>query len=152
MYRHTQTGTWLVAAILTGLVGMAAALVVAPLEDAGRPALWAALPGLVLMGGAAIVFRSLTVTLQSGVLGWRFGPGVFGSSVHVADIDAVEPARTSLMAGWGIHWTRRGWLYNVSGRDAVLVRMRNGRSFLLGTDEPDRLVRAIRDAMAVAKR
>ncbi len=150
MYRHTQTGNYLVAAILTGLGGMLLALFLAPMEDADKAVRWAALPGVVLLGGAAVVFRSLTITVQSGVLGWQFGPGVFGRSVPVSEIEAVEPTRTSLLSGWGIHWTRRGWLYNVSGLDAVHVRMKNGKSFLLGTDQPGRLARAIEDSMVVA--
>lgn len=151
MYRHTQTGTYLVAAILTGLAGMLVALSLAPLEDADAATRWALLPGIVVLGAAAVVFRSLTITVGSGVLTWRFGPGVFGSSVPVAEIAEVETARTSLLSGWGVHWTRRGWLYNVAGLDAVRIRTKSGKSFLLGTDEPERLARAIRDAAAVAR-
>jgi hypothetical protein len=37
-----------------------------------------------------------------------------------------------------------GWLYNVSGLDAVAITLRNGRKFAFGTDDPHGLVAAIR--------
>ena len=37
-----------------------------------------------------------------------------------------------------------GWLYNVSGFDAVAMTLRDGRTFALGTDDPHGLVDAIR--------
>ena len=46
--------------------------------------------------------------------------------------------------GWGIHLTPYGWLYNVSGFDAVAITLRNGRKVALGTDDPHGLVDAIR--------
>jgi hypothetical protein len=52
---------------------------------------------------------------------------------------SVEVIRTSFLNGWGIHYTQRGWLYNVSGYGAVAVTLRNGKRFCLGTDEPDAL-------------
>jgi hypothetical protein len=39
-------------------------------------------------------------------------------------------------------------LYNVSGFDAVLLRLANGRSMMVGTDEPRRLKAAIEHAQA----
>jgi hypothetical protein len=59
-------------------------------------------------------------------------------------VASVEPAVTTWVNGWGIHLTRRGWLYNVAGRQAMLIGMRDGQRFMLGTDEPDALARAIR--------
>jgi hypothetical protein len=49
-----------------------------------------------------------------------------------------------LVVRLGIHLTPYGWLYNVSGLDAVAIRLRNGRKFALGTDDPYRLTAAIR--------
>ena len=45
-----------------------------------------------------------------------------------------------------MHRTRRGWLYNVAGYDAVLIRRSDGTSLLLGSDEPRRLKSAIERA------
>jgi hypothetical protein len=49
--------------------------------------------------------------------------------------------------GWGIRWTPKGPLYNVSGFEAVEIRMLSGKSFRIGTDEPDLLRQAIDKAI-----
>ena len=93
---------------------------------------------------AAFVFSSLTIAVRDGQLSWWFGPGLVKKTVPVSTIASVEVTTTSLINGWGIHLTGRGWLYNVAGRDAVLVTQRDGKRFLLGTDEPEFLAQAIR--------
>jgi hypothetical protein len=70
--------------------------------------------------------------------------------VPLADLAAVEVTRTRFWDGWGVHRTRRGWLYNVSGFDAVLVRRKDGKAFLVGTDEPRKLKAALERAMTAA--
>lgn len=47
--------------------------------------------------------------------------------------------RTNFIEGLGIHLNRFGWLYNVSGIDAVAITLCNGKRFALGTDEPKKL-------------
>ncbi|MBI2298568.1 MAG: hypothetical protein HYU66_06380, partial [Armatimonadetes bacterium] len=75
-------------------------------------------------------------------------PGLIRNSALVQDIRSVECVRTNWWEGWGIHGTRRGWLYNVSGFDAVLITLEQGKSFMLGTDEPEVLAEALRRTMA----
>jgi hypothetical protein len=62
----------------------------------------------------------------------------------LAEIVACEPICIRWWYGWGIHLTPYGWLYNVSGFDAVAITLRDGRKFALGTDDPHGLVDAIR--------
>ncbi len=40
-----------------------------------------------------------------------------------------------------------GWLYNVSGTDAVELKMKNGKRYRIGTDVPGELAEAIRQAI-----
>ena len=44
--------------------------------------------------------------------------------------------------------TRGGWQYNVSGRRAVELELPGGRTFTIGTDEPEALLAAIERARA----
>jgi hypothetical protein len=46
--------------------------------------------------------------------------------------------------GWGIHLIPGGWLYNVSGWEAVELQMKNGNKYRIGTDDPQGLMDAIR--------
>ncbi len=142
MYVHTQRGTRTMAALGAGCV-LTVLLLFVPSVHAvpqARVALWVTFVVLLL---SILMFSSLTITVRDGVLAWHFGPGVFGKSVPLRDVTAAEPTTTSLLAGTGIHLTLRGWLYNVSGRRAVLITMRDGGRFLLGSEEPERLAAAI---------
>jgi hypothetical protein len=47
------------------------------------------------------------------------------------------------MWGWGIRLTPRGWLFNVSGLDAVELTMTTGKHYRIGTYDPMGLARAI---------
>jgi len=49
--------------------------------------------------------------------------------------------------GWGIRLTPHGVLYNVSGFYAVELRLRTGKEFRIGTDVPQELDAAIRQAL-----
>jgi hypothetical protein len=106
------------------------------------PRLTIAVAALVLFV-AAIVFSSLTVRVSDDTLAWQFGPGMVRKSVPLGAVASAEPTTTSALEGWGIHLTRRGWLYNVAGQRAVLVTLRDGTRFLIGSDEPEALASAI---------
>jgi hypothetical protein len=135
-YQHTQRGKLILAAMLIAtLVTLAIGLV-------SRPALLAA-PILALCGW---LFHSLTIEVTDGELRWRFGPGLIRKRVALDMIVSVQSVRTNVLEGWGIHLSRFGWLYNVSGFDAVAIKMKNGQHFALGTDEPEALCRALQAA------
>jgi len=138
IYHHTQHGRLLVALAVAGGVVMAGALAAAhqPLV------VLALLPILGIVG----VFSRMTIELDETELRHHFGLGVWRKRVPLSDV--VDATRTSShwLEGWGIRITPRGMLYNVAGTDAVEIRLRSGRRFRLGTDEPDVLLAALRQA------
>ena len=99
-----------------------------------------AVPILLIAGW---LFHSLTIEVADGELRWRFGPGWIRKRVSLDIIVSVQPVRTKVIEGWGIHLSRFGWLYNVSSYDAVAVTLKNGQRFALGTDEPTKLLAAL---------
>ncbi|MEP6731047.1 MAG: hypothetical protein ABJE10_10440, partial [bacterium] len=115
---------------------------------AAGPRLTLAVVAVVLFV-TAFVFSSLTIRVDSDHLTWHFGPGISSKSVARAAIAHAELTTTSALEGWGIHLTTRGWLYNVGGRRAVLITLHDRSQFLLGSDEPEVLVRALRSANSV---
>ena len=149
LYEHTQTGWPIRIAFLTLAFGL---LVLAALPDFDQmrtpPRVLAAGVGIAALFGW--VWGSMTVRIQDGALCIRFGPGWPRKTVPLPDISTVEITRTSFLDGWGVHRTRRGWLYNVSGYDAVLLKLANGRNLLVGSDEPRRLQAALQRAVARA--
>ena len=95
--------------------------------------------GVPVLLVTAWLFHSLTIEIGSGELRWHFGPGLVRKSVPLSEISSAKPVQTNLLEGWGIHMSRYGWLYNVSGFDAVAITLRSGKCFALGTDEPQML-------------
>jgi len=89
------------------------------------------------------VFGSLTVQVTPKTLSWHFGPGFWNKSIEREQIESVRAIRTKWWYGFGIRLTPHGWLYNVQGLDAVQVTDKNGKSTLIGTDQPESLVRAL---------
>jgi hypothetical protein len=142
-YRHKQMGVTILAAL--GL-GAALCLLLATAVNATDARLTLFLLAAVL-GICAIVFSSLTIELSEGSLSWRFGPGLVRKQVATAEITSAVVTETRLIHGWGVHLTRNGWLYNVSGFGAVQVTLRSGKTFLLGSDEPEELCSALQHAM-----
>jgi hypothetical protein len=128
-YRHTQPAT----AIICG--GGLIASVLTFKAIVSHQMWFSVVYLLVLMW----IFRSLTIEISDTELRWHFGSGWPRRRVPLSAIVSAKPIRTSVMNGWGIHYTRRGRLYNVSGFGAVAIRLRSGRIFCLGTDEPEKL-------------
>ena len=143
-YAHTQRNPMLLL-----LLGVAGAVTLATLAlPAARTIPFGArltiVAAAVAMVVSGLVFTTLTISVDAEWLSWHFGAGLMRKSVSLAEIVSAEPVTTTWLDGWGIHLTSRGWLYNVRGRDAVLVTLRGGKRFLLGTDEPAVLAAALR--------
>jgi hypothetical protein len=130
IYQHTQSGTLIIRTISTLAVvfGVVGVLFLKPL-----------LIGLPILLVSLWLFHSLTIEIERGVLRWRFGPGLINKSVMLDEIASVRCVQINAAEGWGIHFSRFGWLYNVSGWDAVAIELRSGKRFALGTDDPENL-------------
>lgn len=141
-YEHTQRSTRMALLMWAAALGA----LVATLAPTGMPVgpRLTLLAVVVALAASAIVFSRLTIRVADGTLRWHYGAGMVKRSLPLAAIARVEPTRTGVLDGWGIHFTARGWLFNVAGRDAVLITRTDGKTFLLGTDEPGRLAEAIR--------
>ena len=136
-YEHTQTAYWTFYALgLPALIYLAVGL----FSSATGMTLFTALVLLL----CPFLFWKLTITVDNETLCASFGMGLIRKTAPVANIVACEPIRIRWWWGWGIHLTPYGWLYNVSGFEAVVITLRNGSRFCLGTDQPNELVDAIR--------
>ena len=88
----------------------------------------------------AASIHHLTVSHLGDKLSIRFGPiPLFRRKVKYADIVKVEVGRTLLLDGLGIHYSMRGgWVWNIWGRDCVVVHMNQG-TLRIGTDDAENL-------------
>jgi hypothetical protein len=112
----------------------------------------AALVVFVLLLVAMVVYSSLTVVVTDEALEARFGPGLVRRRYQLVDIASSKAVRNHWYYGWGTRFTPHGWLYNVSGLDAVEVEFNTGKTVRIGTDEPEALDGAIQEAARLARK
>jgi len=143
-YEHTQIGYLIIFVLFAATVFVAIAGIVAP-SDRGVLVMDGIIESILLI--CAIIFSKLTIKVDEETLHACFGIGLIRKKVPLREIVGCEPIRIQWWYGWGIHLTAYGWLYNVSGLDAVVITLRNGRKFALGTDDPQGLVSAIRTSI-----
>jgi hypothetical protein len=134
-YHHTQPGTLTLAVCLAiGLLGAAIIWRTGQMSMILVPIVAIAL---------AIVFNSLTVEITDNELRWHFGPGLWSYSLALDEIDRVAIVRNHWWNGFGIRMAPGFRLYNVSGLDAVELRLKSGDIRRIGTDDPQGLAAAI---------
>lgn len=144
-YEHTQPGT-LMRVVLGSVAVIASFAACYPVLQGREPELPALIPAGILMLCLAL-FHSLTVRVNNNDVSIFFGAGLIRRSFLIEEIRRVSTVRTHWYHGWGIKKIWGGWLYNVSGFDAVQLEMQNGRIYQIGTDEPQLLQAAVIEAM-----
>lgn len=139
-YRHTQVG-WiqvlLLGGLLIGLVCFTSSVPKRHLVEVELLLVWVGLMLMVCM----LVFGSMTVTVNETALTVQFGLSLFRKTIRLMDIESCCVVRNRWWWGWGIRRIPGGWLYNVSGLDAVELVMKDGHIVRVGTDEPDALAK-----------
>ena len=91
-------------------------------------------------------FTTLSVSIDENYLRIKFGYGIFRKKFAPSEIVSAAQVKNHWYYGWGIRlwfWPYM-WLFNVSGFDAVEIRMKNGKIYRIGTDEPEKLETAIK--------
>jgi hypothetical protein len=137
-YHHTQVGTMiLVTCVLIGAVGAAVTWRAAPRSMIGI---------LIILAAVAVIFNSLTVEIDGRNLRWYFGPGWWTYRLALSEIQSATVVRNRWWNGFGIRSAPRFTLYNVSGLDAVELKLKSGEIRRIGTDDPKGLATALQSA------
>jgi hypothetical protein len=145
-YRHTQIGY----VTLVGLTFGFAMQLGKAVRDVRRHKRWAwvSVPRTIVLGAALGLFSTLRVAVDDGAVTAGFSGGLLSHRVALDEIETVALVTVPWTRGWGIRKTAGGWMYNVSGRRAVELTLPEGRTFTIGSDEPDELLAAIERARA----
>ncbi len=139
LYRRSQFGWGVILALASGVVVIA---VVLPL---GAPRKLMLLPIGILVLSAPLL-SWMTVTVTRAHVRFTMGIGLIRKTIPIAMIESAEAVMTPWYYGIGIHVTPAGPIYNVAGRGAVQLALRNGKGLLIGSAEPDAVVAAIESA------
>jgi len=141
MYQHTQLGTLTIVALSIGIIF----------------SLWFSIKtqwSAVAIGLLAILtlflplFYSLSVTVTPEAIRCSFGIGLISRTIPIHDIETTNKVRNPWYFGWGIRAIPGGWMFNVSGLDAIELKLKsngNGK-FRIGTDDPMGLLSAAEQA------
>ncbi len=135
-YRHTQQAFAPVAIWIGFIVVLG---IIIPTEE------WAPWIGVFVFAITLVMllFSRLTVTVTNEIIVTSFGLGWPKHTEKVSDVLAAHEVRNSWIQGWGIRKISGGWMYNVSGYDAVELDLASGKKFRVGTDEPTNLAATI---------
>jgi hypothetical protein len=140
-YEHTQVGYLIIIAMVTTMVLIGIIFATSGLN-------WIAIGVLVIIAIALVLFSSLTVVIWEEELEVRFGPGLVRKRIRLDEIESCKIVKNRWYYGWGIRLTPHGTLYNVSGFDAVEIKLGTGKQFRIGTDVPQELEAAIQKALS----
>lgn len=139
-YEHSETG-WVMLATMTGAALITLGVAVLGWYSGRRLFAFAFPPLFVLV---ALNFYRLSVTVDAGKVTARLGIGLIRRSIPLGEIASAEIEKGAWFGGWGLRWTGKGWFWTVNSLDAVALTLKNGGEFLIGTDEPQALLAAIR--------
>ncbi len=140
-YQHTQPGYLVIVIILAMLILIGVIIVLGGFS-------WIALAVIIIVVLVLLEFSSLTVTITEDMVEARFGPGPIRKRIRLSYIESSRTVRNHWYYGWGIRLTPHGVLYNVSGFDAVEIKLRSGKAIRIGTDVPQELNDAITRAIS----
>ena len=136
-YRHTQKGTLILITCLSiAAFGIGFSLMVGKWQPA--------IIMVIIVTTPAFLFSSLTVEVNKYELRWFFGPGFWNYRLSLSEIKDVAVVRNRWWNGWGIRMARGFRLYNVSGLDAVELRVGPNDIRRIGTDDPQGLADALK--------
>jgi len=137
-YRNSQMGYLIIALVVAAMILIFA---VTPIEEIGLGH-YLLLLGLII---SLVLFYKLNVVVDHGVIVCSFGQGMISKTIRVAELSSCRVVKVPWYYGWGIRLTPKGWMYNVSGAEAVEVTYKSGKRFTIGSNEAESLCEAIQD-------
>ena len=138
MYEHVQRSP---VHVLLYLLSAFTFVLAWQIRSDAAPGIAAVIVAIILFV-LALSFQTLTVYDHEGEhLVIRYEPlNLFGTRILYREITAVEPGKTSLIDGWGIHFIPfRGWTWNLWGFECVKIS-RGNKVTRVGTDDSANLV------------
>ena len=144
VYKHTQIGFLMIFVMGTGLY-----LLLNFFYLHGFGVFFVAVFSVLAL--CLLLFAALTVEVDMNDVSLRFGIGIVRKKFPVSGIESVEIVRNPWYYGWGIRKTPDGWLYNVSGLIAIELRMKDGKKYRIGTNDPLGLLNAVQSVIPANK-
>jgi len=146
-YKHIQFSYLILIVTLAVFVLFASVYISASAEpdstDSGPNFAITFIMGLILFILASFV--SFQVIIDGVYLRIKFSFGIYQKKFSLNEIISAKTIKNHWYYGWGIRiwlWPKM-WIYNVSSFDAVEIKLKNGKTYRIGTDEPKKLEQII---------
>lgn len=140
VYKHTQIGYFLLIAYSIVILGMGILLFMTDYHPVF-------MIGLLVMLFVVTLFATLTVSINERTITIRFGLGVIRKRFTLQEIETYRVVRNPWYYGWGVRYTPQGWLYSVSGLLALELQMKTGKTYRIGTDDPQHLAAVLDEVL-----
>jgi hypothetical protein len=99
---------------------------------------------LIIFGGVLLFFYGMTIMVTDKHLKIKFGIGLFTKKIDLATISSVTIQTNPVYYGYGIRIIPKGLLYNVSGKHAIEIKLKDQKKVIqIGTNDWDNLKKAI---------
>ena len=149
-YENTQPGTFI--RVMTGswvfFFGvLAVVILVLGQKEAAIGLGVVTVMAAVILGIVYALFHSLTVRVSRSDIALSFGVGLIRKQFPIGAISSASIVQNRWYNGFGIRKIRGGWLYNVSGFDAIEIQLKNERKYRIGTNQPKELLAAVESAI-----
>ena len=149
-YENTQPGTFI--RVMTGswvfFFGLlAVVMLVLGQKEAAIGLGFVTVMAAVILGIVYALFHSLTVRVSRSDIALSFGVGLIRKQFPIGDISRARIVQNRWYNGFDIRKIRGGWLYNVSGFDAIEIQLKNERKYRIGTNQPKELLAAVESAI-----
>jgi len=103
---------------------------------------------MLLFGSILLMFYGMTVIVTDSYILIRLGIGLITKKIDLSEIISVDTKKYPVYFGYGIRITPGGILYNVNGRHAIEIRLKNKKaSVQIGTNDWDNLKEVIETAI-----
>lgn len=101
--------------------------------------------GFILYVALTVLFflLKLETSITEQGISFRFFPFV-SKRIPFSEIDSMTVINYGFVGGWGIRFTvKYGTVYNIRGTMGLLVKLKKGKTFIIGTQQSDVLKNSI---------
>ena len=131
-YKHTQIG-WAILSIIIP-VSVLVFLLISSYQNNAY---------LIIMSVFCLLcivsFMTLTVKVDKEYIRFCFGIGIIRFKIGFDEIESCQQVKNPWYYFWAIKKIPNGWLFSVSGFDAVEITKKGGKIWRIGTNEPEKL-------------
>lgn len=141
-YFHSQKGKTPLMILSVPFVVMALLVSRGISQGRGFQGVWQLAAGSILVLAGMMIMSSMKTTVDSERLSIKLGPGIIKKTILLKDISGISHTDIPWYSS-GIKKISGGWLFSVDRSPAIELKLSSGKRFIIGTDDPQGLERAL---------